>query len=378
MIIQNASVFYQGSFQSLEVQILGDTITNLAPKLTPIDSEILVDASGLRLLPGLIDIHTHGCIGYDFSTASTEQIEKMRLFYLHNGITSILPTTMTMAFPNFNASLCTLADAYEQPSKGCEFLGIRAEGPFLGKTYCGAHPIEALRIPNKTELEEFLLSSRNHLTLIDVDPTLEHSNELHNSCKNHNILASIAHTDCSYDTAMSNFKHGMSHITHLCNGMQPFHHREPGIFGAFIDSTAYAELICDGIHVHPSVLRMLFQLASDRIAAISDSMSATGLPDGTYELGEQKVTVINHIARTKDDALAGSTTSLVSMLKHLIQFGIPESDAIQSVTLIPAKSIHMDSLLGSIEVGKRANLVLMTPNYDVVDVFLAGKRISMP
>jgi N-acetylglucosamine-6-phosphate deacetylase len=372
MIIKNADVFYDGKFQKMDVKLRGEIISAVGENLT--DDEIL-DGSGLLLLPGFIDIHTHGRTGLDFSTAKVEEIGALCQSYAECGITSVLATTMTMEYETTKQIMGRIKAAIETGCHGSRILGINLEGPFLGPNRKGCHDEQYLLNPSLDLIEEFDKLSGRNIRLLDLDPTLPNAMEcIKNYSKTKTV--SIAHTASDYETACSAVQAGATHVTHLFNAMNSLHHREPGVIGMVSDLPVNAELICDGIHVHPAVIRMMFRLIGERIALISDSMSAAGLGEGEYELGGLKVFVKEKKASLADGTIAGSTTNVFEAVKNAIRFGVEKEKAILSASLVPARAIHADHLVGEIAVGKKADLLLVTPDFNLEQVYIDGKRFK--
>ena len=248
------------------------------------------------------------------------------------------------------------------------------EGPFLGIDKRGAHDPKYLMPIDTAVFDELNQLSGNNIRIIDIDPTLPGAMEFID--KYHEaVTISLAHTSSNYDTAMKAFDAGASHVTHLFNAMNGLHHREPGIVGAFSDHEAHAELICDGIHIHPSVVRFVYKAASSKLILISDSMCAAGLADGIYELGGQKVYVKDMKATLEDGTIAGSTVNVYEAMKRAIQFGVPKEQAILSATLIPAKAIKRENEIGSITVGKKADFIITDKEYNIEKVYIGGKPV---
>ncbi|WP_077534624.1 N-acetylglucosamine-6-phosphate deacetylase [Massiliimalia massiliensis] len=371
MIFQNASVFYRGTFQRLDLKTNGALIEEIAPH---IPGKPALDCSGKLLIPGLIDIHTHGCVGFDFSTASPEEMETMLKYYQKNGITSVCATTMTMPSEGCRRAARNIAGAAKQAG-GSRIIGINMEGPFLSRQRKGAHDEQYLTAPDKALLDEFNRLSGGLLKIINLAPELDGAMKIIDDYHSEKVI-SIAHTACGYETALEAFDRGADHITHLFNAMNGLHHRDPGIIGALSDRDVFAELICDGIHIHPAVIRLMFRLCAAKMVMISDSMCACGLSDGQYQLGGLDVTVVNRKATLSDGTIAGSSTNVYQGMRNVIGFGVPAEQAILSATLLPAKSIRCDSDYGSLEVGKHADLLLLDQDYQVEAVYQDGNLSS--
>lgn len=374
MLFKNANVFYNGAFQPLDIQVTNDRITNIGTNLS--DQEEVIDCTGKSILPGLIDIHSHGCVGCDFTGASMDDIEKMRQFYLSTGVTSILATTMTIDLPTYRESVKNIGESMKNTTSGSRILGINMEGPFLGEDRKGAHDANFLLPPTKEVFDELDELSGGNIKLIDLDPKHPGALEFIRHYSNQGKVISLAHTSCDYELAGKAIEAGATHITHLFNAMNGLHHRNPGMIGAVSDYDIHAEMICDGIHVHPCVIRMMFKVDSDKIILISDSMCAAGLADGEYELGGQKVFVRDKKATLEDGTIAGSTVTVYEALKRTISFGVPKEQAILSATLIPAKAIHMEKELGSIECGKLADLLIVDDNLAIEAIYQNGVLVS--
>lgn len=302
-----------------------------------------IDLKGQTVIPGLIDIHTHGAVGID--TMDGENIENISEYLLKNGITSWLPTTMTVDMEDIKRVTDTIPE-----TKGAKILGYHLEGPYISKNRKGAQNEKYIKNPDITEFE-----SLKNIKMVTIAPELPGSMEFIQNCK---AVVSIGHTDSDYETTINAIKNGAKCLTHTFNAMPPLNHRNPGPIGAAIDENIYVQVICDGLHIHKSVIKMLYRtFGADRMILISDSMRATGLSDGEYEFGGQMIDVKNGIARTKDGALAGSTSNLRTCVKKAIEFGIPKDDAIKMASETPAKLLGIKK--GKIAVGYDADFVVV-------------------
>jgi len=368
MIYKNADVFVDGSFQKVDFEVKNGKFITISNDLTSND---VLDCTDLLILPGLIDIHSHGCIGYDFNTANATEIEKMCEFYAKNGITSILATNMTIDYNIYKEAMIRIKNVMESKIHGSRISGINMEGPFLGVDKKGAHDTRYLIPIDVAKFDELNALSGDNIRLVDIDPKLPDSLAFIKEYSKSKTI-SLAHTSCDYDLAAKAFEAGASHVTHLFNAMNGLHHRYPGLIGAFSDFDVHAEIICDGIHIHPSVIRMMFKIDSDKLILISDSMPATGLKDGIYELGGQKVYVKDSKATLEDGTIAGSTITVYEAMKRAINFGVPKEQAILSATLIPAKAIKVDHEIGSISTGKKADFIILDKDYNIQSVYKEG------
>lgn len=334
-----------------------------------------IDAEGLYAVPGLIDIHFHGCAGKDFCDGTEEAIRQIAEYELSQGITSICPATMTIPADQI-ARICEVAGAYRS-RKGAVLRGINLEGPFISSAKKGAQKEDHILAPDAALLREWLELSGGLCRLVDIAPETEGAMDFIDAVKE-DIHISVAHTTADYDTAVEAFARGADHITHLYNAMPGFSHRAPGVIGAGADQEhVYAELICDGIHVHPSAIRAAFRLyGSGRIVLISDSIEATGLSDGEYSLGGQQVSVRRNQARLADGTLAGSTTNLMDCVRFLVRnVKIPLGTAVKCATVNPAKSIGIYADTGSLDAGKAADILLLDEELKIVHMIHGGELL---
>lgn len=333
----------------------------------------ILDADGSYILPGLVDLHFHGCAGYDFCDGTPEAFAAIENYELTHGITSICPATMTYPEERL-AGILRAASSYRStsPYKDTLLCGVNLEGPFVSEAKKGAQNPAYLMKPDAAMIRRLQEVSGGLIKLLDLAPELEGAMECIRALSPEMVL-SIAHTTADYDTACAAFQAGASHITHLYNAMPPLTHRAPGVIGAAADMGAEVELICDGIHIHPSVIRSTFKLfGADRMILISDSMMATGMPDGEYALGGQPVTVRGHEARLKDGTIAGSATNLYDCMVNAIRFGVPAPQAITAASYNPARCIGISESQGSIRVGKSADLLIADQNYVLQKVMKNG------
>lgn len=343
--------------------------------------EEVIDGQGAYAIPGLIDLHLHGCMGADFCDGTIDAIAKMAEYEASVGVTAIVPATMTLPVKELEHIL-QVAAAYQkekQPPERADLLGINMEGPFISPAKKGAQDEKNI-LPCDVKLcERFLKLSDGLVKYVGIAPE-ESTNALEfiNKMKDR-VSLTLAHTNADYDQAKAAFDAGADHATHLYNAMSAFSHRTPGVVGAVFDSPhVMAEMICDGVHVHPAVVRAtLKMLGADRLILISDSMRATGMPDGQYTLGGLDVNVAgNHATLVSDGALAGSVTNLMDCMRIAVKnMKIPLETAVACVTINPAKSLGVYDRYGSLTPGKRADVVLLDPNLDVMAVVKEGTRI---
>jgi len=335
------------------------------------------DLEGFMVVPGLIDIHIHGCAGFDTCDATREALSGIAAHLSSQGITSFCPTTMTVAPGEIEKALLNIKSCMENPPEGSIIRGINMEGPYISLGRKGGQKEEFVKNPSWKEFKRYYDISGGKIKLVDIAPECDGADEfITNASKLCRV--SIAHTDADYQTAKASFDKGITHVTHLFNAMPGFNHREPGTVGAvFDDERVMAELICDGFHLHPAVLRTAFRiLGEDRTIIVSDSMRAAGLPDGVYDLGGQNVNVKNGQARLSDGTIAGSTTNIYEEVKNLIRFGVPFRQVIKAATINPAKAIGEDGKIGSIEVGKSADLLVLDNALNLRLVIVQGKIVK--
>jgi len=382
MKIRNASVYTSyGNFEQLDVLIHDGMIQDVTPKdgLKNIEDDVTVDGTGMYLIPGLTDIHFHGCVGYDFCDGTEEAIEAMARYQARNGVTTICPATMT--YPEEKLTeICRAARAYNEREDakhiGASLVGIHMEGPFISHAKKGAQNEQYIQTPDVDMYRRLQTEAGGLIKLVDIAPEVEGAMPFIQAVYSE-VAVSLAHTAADYNTAMEAFGNGARHVTHLFNAMDPYSHRAPGVIGAAADSPgAEVELICDGIHIHPAVVRSSLRLyGPDRVILISDSMEATGMPDGEYSLGGQPVYVKGNRATLADGTIAGSATNLMQCLRVMVQdMGLPLETAVRCAAVNPAKSIGIYDRYGSIAPGKVANLVLLNQDLEVMTVILNGEE----
>ncbi len=370
MIIKNATV-YDSSFEAkkTDIKVENGVITELGENLRG-DGEL--DFSGLTVYPGFIDIHMHGGNMADTSDGTAEAIQTLSTYLADRGITSFCPATMTLPEERIAASFRAV-NACMGKEKGAYIHGMNLEGPFISMTCKGAQPGEYVRKPDIAEFER--LSALCKVSLVDIAPE-EDDGFRFSETVSKRCTVSAAHTCGSYETVTESFAHGVSHTTHLFNGMQPIVNRNPGAVMAVLDNNhVTAELICDGKHIHASILRLAFKtLGESRTVIVSDSMMAAGCGDGEYMLGGQTVYVRGGTATLADGTFAASTANIFDEFKIMLSIGIPFRQALKSCTINPARVIKADAEVGSIAVGKAADLTVVDGDINLKAVFIKGKR----
>ena len=375
MIIRNGLVFGQDCvFEKADIAFEGALITKIAPPGSLLGEGL--DADGAYVLPGFVDIHTHGCMNSDFCDADPSGLEKMLSCYGKSGVTSVVPATMAYGEAILTGIINAALPYIDKYGFGAALRGINMEGPFLNVEKRGAQNAENIIAPDIGIFDRLYELSGGSIRLLDIAPETPGAMELirHASSK---CAVSIAHTSANYNTAISAFDAGASHVTHLFNAMPPFYHREPGVIGAASDLAAYVEIISDGVHLHPSIVRASFNLFGvSRICLVSDSMRGAGMPNGEYDLGGQPVILKDGRANLKHGgAIAGSAMNLADCCRKAVGFGIPLEDAIRASCANPAKAVSLDSKVGSLEVGKNADILIWNNDLSTRAVFSGGERL---
>lgn len=393
MIIANGNVFgEEGRFQKGNIRIQGDVIADidyhasqdaevtegpgiLSDAKVANDSEMIIDADGLYVIPGLVDIHLHGCAGYDFCEGTQEAFDAIAEYEVKHGVTSIVPATMTIGEAELMAIMESAGNCVRE---GSAIKGITMEGPFISKEKKGAQNEQYIREVNVELFRKQQEVSGGLIKQVAVAPELSGAKDFIKEISGETVV-SVAHTEADYEQAREAFACGANHVTHLYNAMPPFRHREPGVVGAAFDNKdVFVELICDGEHVHPAVVRATFQMfGAHRICMISDSMSATGMTNGEYSLGGQKVYVEGRRAVLEDGNLAASVSNLYDCMRRAVQeIGISLEDAILACTATPARSLKLDDKCGVLKSGHVADLVVIDSNLEIKYIIKSGRIIN--
>ncbi|MBR5425990.1 MAG: N-acetylglucosamine-6-phosphate deacetylase [Clostridiales bacterium] len=362
------------------------TLTADNGRITAIAKEVLsvpadeeeYDLSGLILIPGFIDLHIHGAMDADISDGNVESFQTVASFLARKGVTSFCPTTMMIPKEDVIRVLIAADHFRREEPCGARMLGVRLEGPFLSKEKSGVQNTEYALDPSSDYIEEILSGfSDDLISIIDIAPELPGAIDFISRMKDKYVL-SAAHTASTYECCRNAIRAGISHGTHLFNAMNPLSHHEPGSVGALLeDPDVTCELICDGMHVHPSVLKIaLASLGEDRAVAVSDAMRAAGMPDGEYSLGGTMVRVIAGRTDFGNGRLAGSTTDIHTCFLNLLKMGMPLRTALKACTLNPARVLHIENETGTLEIGKCADMVALDSQYRVRKVFVKGKLVA--
>lgn len=374
--IINGQVYIDHTFQKKTIYIQDGTINLLEADCQT--SGTVFDAAGRRIVPGFIDIHTHGAVGVDVNGASAEDLEKIGKFFAKSGTTSWLASILTDTEEQTSRAISQCIEYQASAGKGAQLLGIHLEGPFLASEFKGAMPEHLLKKGSADLAASYQRQANGNIRYITVSPEVEGVLELIPRLRELGIVVAMGHSGADYDTAMAAIQAGTAACTHTFNAMAPLHQHRPAIIGAALESDVYCEMICDGLHLHPAIVRLLWKTKGpQRLVAITDSIMAAGLPDGNYHLGVNQVVVEKGDAKLASDGTrAGSTLTQDRALRNLLSFtGLSLEEILPVLTENPAKLIGVYDRKGSIEDGKDADLVVLDEQNQVADVFLQGIRL---
>ena len=374
--IVTGQVYIEHTLQKKTIYIQDGTINLLEADCQT--SGTVFDAAGRRIVPGFIDIHTHGAVGVDVNGASAEDLEKIGKFFAKNGTTSWLASILTDTEEQTSRAISQCIEYQASAGKGAQLLGIHLEGPFLASEFKGAMPEHLLKKGSADLAVSYQRQANGNIRYITVSPEVEGVLELIPQLRELGIVVAMGHSGADYDTSMAAIQAGTAACTHTFNAMAPLHQHHPAIIGAALESDVYCEMICDGLHLHPAIVRLLWKTKGpQRLVAITDSIMAAGLPDGNYHLGVNQVVVEKGDAKLASDGTrAGSTLTQDRALRNLLSFtGRPLEEILPVLTENPAKLIGVYDRKGSIEDGKDADLVVLDEQNQVADVFLQGIRL---
>ena len=331
-----------------------------------------IDAQGLYLSPGFIDLQVNGGAGFNFEGGSCEEVRKIIAFHVAHGTTGLLPTTVTASIETVRAAIRSVKEA-NHPA----ILGVHIEGPFISTRQKGAQNPQYILKPSIKEFERLVKGYEDFIKVVTLAPELAGAEELIARIKEIEAIPSLGHSDATYAKAIKALDHGVALFTHLFNAMREFHHREPGAVGAALESDAMVELIADAVHVHPAVIRLLLKAKGiDKICLITDSISSSGLGDGEYSLGGLEVLVKDGEASLGDGTLAGSTLTMDRAVKNFMEFtGVSLPEAVRTASFNPATLLGIDERKGSIEQGKDADIIIFDEAFNIHYTIIGGEIV---
>ena len=376
MFYKNARIFCSDfQFRNGAFEVTADgKFGKILPENVPADA---IDLQGATVIPGLCDVHNHGNSGEDFSDGNYEGLVKIAKYLASQGVTSFAPASMTLPYNVLEKAFATGRKLADTQPEGCSrIMGIQMEGPYFSEKKKGAQNGAYLKAPDYEGFKKLYDGCGGLVRIVDLAPELPGSQEFVEKASKL-CTVSVAHTDSDYDHAKMAFDAGATHLTHLYNGMPSIHHRNPGVIPAAVENpNVRAEIICDGLHIHPASVRLAFTaFGAERMIIISDALRCCGMPDGEYELGGQQVFLSGGIAKLSDGTIAGSATNLFECMRRAMSFGIAEEDAVRAASYNPACSLGVEDKIGSIAEGKLADFVVCNADYSEKTVYMGGKAI---
>lgn len=373
LAIINGRVVFKDKIGNKVLLIEAGRISDIADRV-PEGAE-LIDAKGLYVAPGFVEMHAHAIKGYDVMDATFQSINGMSKSFIETGVTAFLAATMTMPEEEIAKAIKSVKELSKKTT-GARLLGVHMEGPFISPKYKGAQKETYIQRPSMKAFSKLCNGFEKTVKVITIAPEVEGAVEFINEITKGGTVVSMGHTNATYDEAIKGIEAGIKSSTHTFNGMRGFHHREPGALGAVFDSDIFAEFVCDGVHVHFAALRSLLKIKGvEKMILVTDSMRATGLADGVYDLGGQQVFVKNGEAKLADGTIAGSTLTMnravFNSVKHL---GVTIAEAVSMASHNPAKLFGLSDM-GEIKRGNVADFIFFDEDINIKEVYLAGKKV---